>query len=79
MIGPPVAAFLTTACDSWAVWGCQGSGAGALTFPLQVVETSGHCSPWQRWLEPPSLDGGSAAAALASVPDSAGDHQGGGS
>lgn len=79
MIGSPVAAFLTTACGLWAVWECRRSGAGAPTFPLRSVEILGSHLPWQRWPEPPSLDGGSAAAALARVPDSAGDHQGGGS
>lgn len=76
---PPVAVFLTTACGSWAVWGCQGSGAGAPIFLLQFVETLGPHLPQQCWPELPSLGGGSAAAALARVPESAGDYQGGGS
>lgn len=76
MKDPPVAAFLTTACGSWAVWGCQRFGAGAPIFPLQFVEASGRCLPQKCWPELPSLGGVLGTAALARVPESAGDHQG---
>lgn len=79
IVGALVAGFLTTACGSWAVWGCQGLGARAPTFLLQFVETSEAHLLWQLWLELPSFNGGSAAAALARVPDSAGDYRGHGS
>lgn len=49
-------------CGSWAVWGCQGSGAGALTFlaalagavfPWWCVSSCCPCQgPWCCWRSP---------------------------
>lgn len=64
----------------WFLGSLGVSGIRSWGSHLPVVAVEILCLlPWQHWLELPSLDGESAAAAVARVTDAAGDCEGGGS